>query len=252
MKPSLMYNLDQIEESKILPADRIAEIKAKIKSLSCHAFTHDGKEITGIVIAPTVNGNCIFNTNNGDTVSYMERCILAYLLTAEEIQLINNDLGDALDDARDTRDYNAALASGHIVKADDYHGKILFDDQVFDGIDEMVEYYDGVDEIPDWLFAAKPRKMIEGDLFNDVMQMILDGYSDLDADENWFESTPEFKAACDAFVKANDNTLIYWEDRETVIDLKEFKAKYKADHANDLESDDIQESSDAVTGCGDL
>jgi hypothetical protein len=84
------------------------------------------------------------------------------------------------------------------------------------------------------------------------MEMLLGEYCDLDPSEDWFDNTPEFKAACDAFVKANANASVYWEDRGTVIDLTEFKAKYKADHAGDLESDEIQESSDAVTGCGDL
>ena len=210
------YTIDQISESKILPEARVAELKEKLRTLPYEAFTKDGTRIPCVLVAPTTTGDSAFLMGRGDALGFMNRHILQTLLTPEEIEVIENHWSDARHAKREADEIAKAQAAGKIIQADQWGDGVFDGGDYFATVDDLLDCMD--DELPKYLYAAKPRKVVDGDILDNLLtQLQEDGWEDM-TDED-FHGVEELRAAIEAFKKANENVVVYEEDRSTLIDM---------------------------------
>jgi hypothetical protein len=216
------YTIDQISESGLLPEARVAELKEKLNTLPYPAFTKDGTRIPCVMVAPTTTGDSAFMMGRGDALEFMNRSILQTLLTAEELELIENHWYDARRVKREADEIAKAQAAGRIIPADKWGDGIFYGGDYCATVDDFLDGFDDGDEMPEYLYAAKPRKIVDRDILDDILtQLQEDGWEDM-TDED-FHGVEELGAAIEAFKKANENVVVYEEDRSTLIDMAGIK-----------------------------
>jgi len=214
------YTIDQISESGLLPEARVAELKEKLRTLPYEAFTKDGTRIPCVMVAPTTTGDSAFMMGRGDALEFMNRHILQTLLTAEELELIENHWSDARHAKREADEISKAQAAGRIIPADQWGDGVFDGGDYFATVEDLLDCTD--DGLPKYLYAAKPRKVVDGDILDDILtQLQEDGWEDM-TDED-FHGVEELRSAIEAFKKANENVVVYEEDRSTLIDMAGIK-----------------------------
>lgn len=216
------YTIDQISESGLLPEARVAELKEKLNTLPYPAFTKDGTRIPCVMVAPTTTGDSAFMMGRGDALEFMNRHILQTLLTAEELELIENHWSDARHAKREADEIAKAQAAGRIIPADKWGDGVFYGGDYCATVDEFIYDWDNDDEMPKYLYAAKAKKVVDGDILDDILtQLQEDGWEDM-TDED-FHGVEELRAAIEAFKKANENVVVYEEDHSTLIDMAGIK-----------------------------
>jgi hypothetical protein len=216
------YTIDQISESGLLPEARVAELKEKLRTLPYEAFTKGGTRIPCVMVAPTTKGESAFLMGHGGALGFMNRHILQTLLTAEELELIENRWSDARHAKREADEISKAQAAGKIIPADEWGDGVFCGDNYYVTVDDFLDDCDNDDEMPKYLYAAKPRKIVDRDILDDILtQLQEDGWEDMTDDD--FHGVEELGAAIEAFKKANENVVVYEEDRSTLIDMAGIK-----------------------------
>jgi hypothetical protein len=223
------YTIDQISESGLLPETRVYELKEKLRTLPYEAFTKDGRRIPDVIVAPTINGDNAFVIGYGDAIGFMNRHVLQTLLTPEESEDINTYCTSATQAKREAFLMEKAKAAGQIIPAEKWDGGVFWDDEYYWSVDSFIEDMEDIEEnyeLPQYLYAAKPRKVVNGDrLYDDILGRLTEnGWEDIS--DNDFYGLDELKTAIEAFEKANENVVVNDADCSTLIDVSEVKRRH--------------------------
>lgn len=216
------YTIEQISESGLLQEDRLAELKEKLRTLPYEAFTKDGKRIQCVLVAPTINGDSAFFMTHEGALAFMDRHIIQTLLTPEESASIDAYCTSAILANREASLVAKAKAAGKIKPADKWDGGVFCDDEYYRSVGDFIEDMEDIEEnyeLPEYLYAAKPRKVVNGDrLYDDILEQLTEnGWEDIS--DNDFYGLDELKTAIEAFAKANENVVVYDCDCSTLIDM---------------------------------
>jgi len=216
------YTIEQISESGLLSEARVVELKEKLRTLPYEAFTKDGKRIPNVMVAPTINGDNAFVIGHGDAIGFMNRHVLQTLLTHEESAAIDAHCTSAIRAKREAFLVAKAKAEGQIIPAEKWDGGVFLDDEYYRSVEDFIEDMEDIEEnyeLPKYLYAAKPHKVVNGDrLYDDILEQLTeDGWEDIS--DNDFYGLDELKTAIEAFAKANESVVVYHPDCSTLIDM---------------------------------
>jgi len=216
------YTIEQISESGLLSEARVVELKEKLRTLPYEAFTKDGKRIPNVMVAPTINGDNAFVIGHGDAIGFMNRHVLQTLLTHEESAAINAHCTSAIRAKREAFLVAKAKAEGQIIPAEKWDGGVFLDDEYYRSVEDFIEDMEDIEEnygLPKYLYAAKPRKVVDGDILDNLLDQIIDdrGWENMAEDD--LEGVEQLRAAIDAFKKANESVVVYHHDCSTLIDM---------------------------------
>lgn len=223
--PQLYPDLDAIRDSGLLSPERLAEVTAAVEARISVPQDTTGRPIESARLADMSPWPRLLYTrmDHESNWEYMRRSLLAVVLTAEELELVNKHTHRYSDQARDQKRFEAATK----VAAADWNGWVCDGDSYYPSVDELVAHWKdvvergemGYNDHPKYVWAARPAQIIQAFDVADAIENQIDdrGYEDMSILD--LNGVSEFQAAIDAFVKANENEVSYQMDRRTAITI---------------------------------
>lgn len=208
------YNLQEIRESGLLSAERMAEIDAGLASAIVPARLADGAELTSHR-AVRINGSAeLFHIKYPSSEDYMIRHVLSRLLTEKEIDALNRHCFDEQHKHRNAERFSKAVK----IPAADYHGYVNYGDQYYATVEELLEAHP-LETIDGPVFACTPLQVIPDRHVADLLEddIANNGYEDMGLDD--LEGLDALNVAYAAFVKANEGVVSQRPDYTRAIIL---------------------------------
>ncbi|MDD2765610.1 MAG: hypothetical protein PHE83_16735 [Opitutaceae bacterium] len=208
------YTEAQVRESGLLPPERMKQVEADITARIRPCFDAGGNEIPNTRIADLGDqGREVFTRLDSDyNVEYLRRTVMAAVLTAEEIMLIQRSCLDAIEEARNKDRFAKAE------KLAAWAGGVFMDDTYFPSLNHLRDHLANEgDEAPAYVWAAEPLTVIPKLEVADVVECPLaeNGWEDMGVDD--LEGVSELQAALDQFTKANAGVRSYRPDYTKAI-----------------------------------
>ena len=233
---NLYESLEQIKESGVLSAARVAELEAQIESRITGCYTHDGRKVENSFIAelgtrPDSKLMLYPRAETGDYMgTYMRREILISLLTDEETHLIYDHCSALLAQKKRAERFEKAIK----IPQAEWNGYVSTDDEFYPSVEDYLDIWvcdnaewdvkkghsvlpEGV-EPPTFVWATIGRPVIPTDLqADDVLNHYIEdrGWEDMSIDD--FDGVEELNAALAAFTKANEAIISYSADYSKAI-----------------------------------
>lgn len=223
MKNKIIYcqfSEDQIKESGLLSPERMAQVSSAIDARIVPCCLPDGKALKNAFVADQgEEGRFVYaRCDSPHAVEYMRRCCLPAVLTAEELELINETCLEARSAEMDKERFAKAK------KVEAWDGGAWLGDRYFDTMDDLCDHLacEG-DEWPEYVWAAKPQTVISSLDVSDVVEhQICDlGWEDMDTGD--LNGVAELQTALDKFVEANASVVSYRPDYGTAILMAAWK-----------------------------
>lgn len=218
-KPYCYHSLDQVRDSGLIPAERMAAITADIESRISEPRTADGKVITTAKLATFPDGTLMLypRMDHDPEGEYIRRELLATVLTPDELALVNKHCSACWAAAADARRFEKAT------KLDRWDGWVTDGDRFWDSVEAYLD--EEGDEIEEWeretvplyLWVAVPQQVIPHLDVTDITEhWITDrGWEDCDLDA--FEGVAELQGALDTFVSLNGHVVSYVPDYSRAV-----------------------------------
>lgn len=218
MKNNLYYSWSDIKKSSLLPPERINELEIQIQNHFEDVFDSSGKKLKGVKSYYLIEGgekiSYIFNEKTYQaSQDYYIRCILAFLLTENELEIISKFCLQKLHSEMEEK----YLKHAKTINISEYSGRFYYNDKIFEDYEELKEYLDEIGQNPEYVWAVR-----ESTVFNvraeDIVENEIEnnGYENLEIDD--FEGVEELQKALDSFKELNKN-IKAWE-RDTRLKIK--------------------------------
>lgn len=225
MKTKLIYcqfNEDQIRESGLLSPERMAEVSAALDARIVPCCLPDGSPIQNAFVADHgAEGRFVYaRCDSAHTVEYMRRSCLPAVLTAAELDIIN----ETCLDAREAEKNGERFAKATKVEA--WDGGVWLGDRYFSSMEDLLDRLeDDEEEWPEYVWAACPSVVIgKIDVADVVENQICDrGWADMETSD--LNGVAELQAALERFTEANASVVSYQTDYRTAILLAGWKQK---------------------------
>jgi hypothetical protein len=231
-------SLEQIKESGVLSATRIAELEVQIESRITGCYTHDGRKVENSFIAelgtrPDSKLVLYPRAETGDYMgTYMRREILCSLLTDEETHMIHDHCSALLAQRNTAARFEKAIKIPQI----EWNGWVTDDSEFYPSVEEYLDRWvcdntrwddnkkqsvmcDGV-ELPTFVWGTVKSPVIPSglDAVDIVGHYVEDrGWEDMSVDD--LNDVEELEKALKAFVKANEDVVSYTADYSKAIIL---------------------------------
>ncbi len=222
-QPSFYLSLDQVRDSGLLSAERMAEVEAEIERRISIPQDTQGRPIESARLADLSPWPRMLYSRmqHDENWLYIRREILAIVLTETEREMLNKHATGVIDDKREATAFakaqkiKAADWAGGVFNGDTYHSS--YDDFVSSCEDAVSDEEMGYNDHPAYLWAAKGQPVIAGHDVADVFecQMADRGWEDMDLHD--LHGVEELQAALDAFTKANESVVAYHPDYSKAI-----------------------------------
>lgn len=235
-RPTLYNDLNEIIDSGLLSAERIAELNAEIDRRIDVPYTKDGHPINSSrVIDLGVNGEKRLmlypRVETGDYQDrHIRREILNVLLTDEEAFSIYDHCSALAAARREDR----LLEAAEKIEESKWDGMVFYNDAYYDSVEDFIdrwysdngEYNEFVGKIvvapeidrPAFVWAAEPQVVIPDklDVADVVEHWVCDrGWEDMSVDD--LNGVEELQAALDTFCKANESVVSYRVNEKKAI-----------------------------------
>jgi len=219
-EPFCQFHEDQIKESGLLSPERYAVVEAAVTARMLPCFYADGTQIPHAVVARTgaTTGRIVAQPDE-NMVSYLRRLILPAVLTASELDTINEYCLAASCERRDAERFEKAE------KLNSWDGGVFYGDEYHSSIEDLISNLatgDEDDSFPKYVWAAEGRQVVDGLTVSDVTENAIcnNGWEDMDSDD--LNGGAELQAALDKFVEANASVISYQPDYTKAILLADF------------------------------
>ncbi len=232
-RPYCYPNLDEVRESHLIPAARMAAIDAEIESRITEPRTPDGHPITTAKLATFPDGKLMLypRMDHDPEGTFIRRELLAEMLTLEELEMVNKHASGIANARADVKRFEKAT------KLDRWDGWVTDGESYWDSVEAYLDergddIEDGEEEaVPLYLWVAEPQVVVPSlDAADITEHWITDrGWEDCDLDA--FDGVKELQAALDAFVALNAGVVAYHMDSTRVVMLDAYlcdKAAMKA------------------------
>lgn len=220
-KKHCMNNLEQIKFSGLLSAERLAEIESEIKARISPCFDAKGVPVKGAAIADCGPERRLIFTGlpEASAVQFMERCVLAAVLSEAELTLINDRCLAANRTAEDFRRFDKAQ------KLQTWDAGIFFNETYHSSMEDFLKSLHGRTAWPEFVWAAESRTVIAGLTVDDVVESCLAdrGWDDMTTSD--LEGVSELATALAQFTIANAAVVSYWPDYTKAILLSAWKSR---------------------------
>lgn len=237
-RPTLYHDLNEIIDSGLLSAERIAELNAEIDRRIDVPYTKDGRPINSSrVIDLGVNGEKKLmlypRVETGDYQDkYIRREILNVLLTDEEAFRVHDYCSQLAGARREARLFEAAEKVDEV----NWDGWVCYGvgDHYYESIEDFIDmwYSDNGEyneftgkivvapeiERPVYLWAAEPHTVIPSsiDVVDVVEHWLCDrGWDEMSEDD--LNGVKELQSALDTFCKANESVISYQVNTKKAI-----------------------------------
>lgn len=213
------YSLDQIKESGLISPERIAAVEKDIESRISGVFDKNQMPIRNALLADHGDGKrFLYHYMEHDpNWDYMKRQMLAFILTQEELALIEKSCFSAFHAQKEAKQFEKAIK----VPLDEHEGACWWGDQFFhnvsDALDAIVSDHDVGDDWPTYLWAAEPTRVIPALDASDVIDHYIEdrGWEDMDVYD--LNGVAELNVALTRFAEANENVISYQPDHDKAI-----------------------------------
>lgn len=220
-RPQFYLSLDQVRDSGLLSAERMAEVETEIERRLGYVFDAQGRQITSHRMGDlSPYGRFIYPEMPHEATTpyaYAKREILSVILTDSERNLLNQCAFEAASARRDEEHF----AKAKKVPEGDWMGGVFLGDTYYEDTDCLLEHLmdtaEEPDEFPLYAWAAKPEQVIPGLDVSDVTRDCIEqwGWEEMSVDD--LSGVDELGAALAAFVKANEGVVSYQPDYRKAI-----------------------------------
>lgn len=219
MKPYLQTDWNTVKESGLLSSERIAFLENEVTRRT-RPLVVDGKDISTARLMDYPDKTVVITVESQggySPVEYHQRSLIAALLTADELKLINDEATRAWSEHKEAADYEKATKISDL----EHNGGVWWGDDYFSDLDELydrlVSDCDNPEDIPEYVWAAAPTEVIPAIGVDDVVEHYLcdRGWEDMSTDD--LEGVTELQAALDRFTEANQGVVSYHPDHKTAV-----------------------------------
>jgi hypothetical protein len=223
--PCFYLSLQQVRDSGLLSAERLAEIDAEISRRLTNVFDSEGRVILNTRCADlSPYGRFLYPKMDHETGAeewaYAKGQIMTALLTEDERKLLNDNAFTAQRATNEARAFDRAQK----VAEEEWDGWVCYGDDYFPSVEDLHDRLacDGVarEDYPTYCWATRKQRVIQGLDAESVVEHCLDAWGWEDMDLFDLNGIPQLRAALEAFEKANADVVSYHEDRSIAVLLK--------------------------------
>ena len=179
--PPLLYpDLDAIRDSGLLSPERVAELAAAVEARISIPQDTQGRPIESARLADMSPWPRLLYSRMQHEADweYMRRSLLAVVLTADELELVNKHAHAFADRERDKKRFEAAAK----VAAADWKGWVCDGDEYYESVDHLVEHWAdlvergemGYNDHPAYVWGALPVQIIQEFTVADAIESQID------------------------------------------------------------------------------
>jgi hypothetical protein len=217
--PYCRFDEARIRQSGLLSPARLAEVTAEITARIEPSFDKHGHELPDAKVVVRRDGQRIVFSPivNESNAEFLRQTVLAEVLTAEEIELINLSALEAIDEANDKDRFSTAQ------KLDVWSGGVFYRNNYFLSMEELFDHLERESlPWPKYVWAAEPQAVIPELAVRDVVDhYIVDrGWEDMDTVD--LEGVSELQEALGKFTAVNSGVVCYQPDFSRAILLNEW------------------------------
>lgn len=216
------YSERQIEESGLLSDERFREVQAAVTERITPAYDRDGKPVGQSQIVHLNDGVRWLHprVDSDHSAEYVRTQALVAVLTDDELETINAHCLEAWRIRREATAFEKAK------KVTEWSEGAWLGDDYYHSMDDLICFLeDNEGEWPEYVWAAKPQRVIGEFTVFDICESYIDANGWEEMDESDLHGVDELKAALDKFTEANAGVLSYQTDYKVAVLLEGYKSK---------------------------